>query len=175
MELELALFSAFHFHFRTGWAILVCCIFAPLHPKYHMHLDQRIFQIFVAVLFRFYAEFLKWKDQFSCIGFFSLSPFFKLQICCGKIFWRRQSRASKFPFLSTIIVSYKSWHLQLKFETLLRLLRSKFGPLEVAEVAKVQTRKNVSHFLKSSIFEEQKCNVPQKKAENNCHWYLKQN
>ena len=92
-------------------AILVCCIFAHLHPKYHMHLDQRIFLIFVAVLFRFYAEFLKWKDQFSCIGFFSLSPFFKLQICCGKTFWRRQSRTSKFPFLSTTIISYESWYL----------------------------------------------------------------
>ena len=66
--------------------------------------------------------------------------------------WKMQSRASK---LSTNSILYETWYLQLKFETLLRSLRSKFGPLEVVEVAKVQVRKkNVSHFLKSSIFEQ---------------------
>jgi hypothetical protein len=92
---------------------------------------------------------------------------------CGSPFWRTQSRASKFSFLSTNSISYKSWYLQLKFETLLRSLRSKLGPLEAAEVAKVQARKNVSHFLKSSIFELQKRNIPQKKAVNNRHLDLK--
>ena len=41
-----------------------------------------------------------------------------------------QSRASKFSFLSTNSISYESWYLQLKFETLLKLLRSKFWPLK---------------------------------------------
>ena len=48
-------------------------------------------------------------------------------------------------------------------------------PLEVAEVAKVQTKKNRSKILKSAIFEVQKRYTPQKKAENNRHSYLKQN
>jgi hypothetical protein len=65
-------------------------------------------------------------------------------------------------FLPTKSISYESWYLQLKFETLLRLLRSKFGPLKVAEVAKVKARKNVSFFLKSSIFELYKCIIPKK-------------
>ena len=64
---------------KRDTAILVCCIFAHLHPKYHMHLDQRIFLIFVAVLFRFYVEFLKCKDQLSCIGFFSTLLFYQIE------------------------------------------------------------------------------------------------
>ena len=55
---------------------------------------------------------------------------------CGKTFWKTQSRASKFYFLSTNSISYET------FETLLRPLRSKFGPLEVAEVTKVQAKKS---------------------------------
>ena len=50
--------------------------------------------------------------------------------------------------MSTNSVSYESWYLQLKFETLLRLLRSKFRPLEVAEVTKVQTWKKCFKFSK---------------------------
>ena len=59
---------------------------------------------------------------------------------------------SNFGTDQTNIVSYESWHLQLKFETLLRLLRSKFRPLEVAEVAKVQTWKKCFEFSKIFYF-----------------------
>ena len=65
--------------------------------------------------------------------------------------------------------------LELKFDTLLRLLRLKLRPREVAEVAKVQMKKNRSKILKSAIFEVQKRYTPQKKAENNRHSDLKQN
>ena len=75
---------------------------------------------------------------------------FYVKPICGSPFWRTQSRASKFSFLSTNSISNESWYLQLKFETLLRSLRSKFGPLEVAEVAKVQARKK--WFMFSKIF-----------------------
>ena len=68
----------------------------------------------------------------------------------GNPFWRTQSRASKFSFLSINSISYEIWYLQLKFETLLRSLRSKFEPLEVAEVGKVQVRKKC--FIFSKIF-----------------------
>ena len=37
----------------------------------------------------------------------------------GNPFWRTQSRASKFSFLSINSISYEIWYLQLKFETLL--------------------------------------------------------
>ena len=39
-------------------------------------------------------------------------------------------------------ISCESWHIQLKFDTLLRLLRLKFWPPEVTEVARVQAKKN---------------------------------
>ena len=39
-------------------------------------------------------------------------------------------------------ISYESWHILLKFDTLLRLLRLKLRPREAAEVAKVQAKKN---------------------------------
>ena len=90
-------------------------------------------------------------------------------------FWKTQSYSSQFHFRATNRVSYESWHIFLKFDTLLRLLRLNLRPLEVAEVAKVQTKKNRSKILKSAIFELQKCYTPQKKAENNCHSDLKQN
>ena len=38
-------------------------------------------------------------------------------------------------------MSFESWYLQLKFDTLLKPLRSKFGPLEVAELTKIQGEK----------------------------------
>ena len=63
--------------------------------------------------------------------------------------------------------------IQLKFDTLLRLLRLKLRPREAAEVAKVQAKKIRSKILKSAIFELQKRYIPQKKAENNCHSDLK--
>ena len=70
-------------------------------------------------------------------------------------------------------ISYESWHILLKFDTLLRLLRLKLRPREAAEVAKVQAKKIRSKILKSAIFELQKHYIPQKKAENNCHSDLK--
>ena len=70
-------------------------------------------------------------------------------------------------------ISYESWHILLKFDTLLRLLRLKLRPREAAEVAKVQAKKIRSKILKSAIFELQKRYIPQKKAENNCHSDLK--
>ena len=90
-------------------------------------------------------------------------------------FWKTQSYSSQFHFRATNRVSYESWHIFLKFDTLLRLLRLNLRPLEVAKVAKVQTKKNRSKILKSAIFELQKCYTPQKRAENNCHSDLKQN
>ena len=74
---------------------------------------------------------------------------------------------------ATNSISYESWDIQLKFDTLLRLLRLKLQPREVAEVARVQEKKVRSKILKSSIFELHKRYIPQKKAENNCHLDLK--
>ena len=56
--------------------------------------------------------------------------------------------SSKFHFRATNRVSYESWHIFLKFDTLLRLLRLNLRPLEVAEVAKVQTWKKCFKFSK---------------------------
>ena len=81
--------------------------------------------------------------------------------------------SSKFHFRATNRVSYESWGLYLKFDTLLRLLRLKLRPREVAEVARFQAIKNWSKILKSAIFELHKHYIPQKKAENNCHSDLK--
>ena len=39
-------------------------------------------------------------------------------------------------------VSYESWHLQLKFDTLLMLMRLNFWLCEVAELARIQAKKN---------------------------------
>ena len=39
--------------------------------------------------------------------------------------------------------SYESWHIPLKFHTLLRLLGLKLRPREVAEVARVQEKKKI--------------------------------
>ena len=46
-----------------------------------------------------------------------------------------------FYFRSTNSNSYESWHLQLKFETLLRLLRLILWPQEVSEVTEVKMKK----------------------------------
>ena len=69
-----------------------------------------------------------------------------------------------FHFSLTNRISYKSLHLQLKFETLLRL---KFRPLEVAKVARVQAKKKCWNFQKTSFFELHSRNIPQIKAESN--------
>ena len=91
----------------------------------------------------------------------------------GNPFWRTQSRASKFSFLSINSISYEIWYLQLKFETLLRSLRLKLWPQEVAKVAEVKAWKIGPEMLKSSILKLQKHNTPQKKAKNYCHSDLK--
>ena len=44
-------------------------------------------------------------------------------------------------FRATNSISYKCWHLQLKFDNLLKLLRLTLGPREVAEVARAQAKK----------------------------------
>ena len=48
---------------------------------------------------------------------------------------------SNFDTDQTNIVSYESWHLQLKFETSLRLLRLIVWPQEVSEVTEVKMKK----------------------------------
>ena len=48
---------------------------------------------------------------------------------------------SNFGTDQTNIVSYESWHLQLKFETSLRLLRLIVWPQEVSEVTEVKMKK----------------------------------
>ena len=88
---------------------------------------------------------------------------------------KRPLTSPHFHSRPTNSISYESWHILLKFDTLLRLLRLKLRPREVAEVAKVQTKKNRSKILKSAIFELQKRYTPQKKAEKNRHLDLKQN
>ena len=57
------------------------------------------------------------------------------------------------------------------------LVGLKLWPREVAEVVKVQTKKfeKKIEFLKSSFIELHKRYIPQKKAMNNRHLYLKQN
>ena len=85
----------------------------------------------------------------------------------GKYVWHT------FHSRPTNTISYKSWYIQLKFGTLLRLLRLKLQPREAAEVARFQAKKNCSKILKSAIFELHKHYIPQKKAENNCHSDLK--
>ena len=49
---------------------------------------------------------------------------------------------SNFSNDQTNIVSYESWHLQLKFETSLRSLRLIVWPQEVSEVTEVKMKKN---------------------------------
>ena len=56
-------------------------------------------------------------------------------------FEKTNCNSSQFHFKATNSISYESWSLLLKFDTLLRLLRLKLRPQEVAEVAKVQTEK----------------------------------
>ena len=85
------------------------------------------------------------------------------------------SRASKFSFLSTNNISYEIWYVQLKFETHWGCWGQNLGLWRLLKWPRSRRENNASHFLKSSTFEVQKRNVPQKKAENNRHWYLKQN
>ena len=58
-------------------------------------------------------------------------------------FGKRSLKPLNFYFRLTNSVSYKSWHIQLKFDTLLRLLSLKLQPWEVAEVARVQAKKSL--------------------------------
>jgi hypothetical protein len=90
-------------------------------------------------------------------------------------FGKRTLNPPHFHSRPTNSISYESWHILLKFDTLLRLLRLKLRPRDVAEVARVQTKKKLIKILKSAIFELQKRYTPQKKAENNRHSDLKQN
>ena len=57
-------------------------------------------------------------------------------------FGKRSLVPPHFHSRPTNSISYKSWHNQLKFDTLLRLLRLKLWPQEVAEVARVQAKKD---------------------------------
>jgi hypothetical protein len=66
-------------------------------------------------------------------------------------FGKRSLKPLNFYFRLTNSVSYKSLHVQLKFDTLLRLLRLKLRPQEVAKVARVQAKK-------SSIKKSEICN-----------------
>ena len=79
---------------------------------------------------------------------------------------------SNFGTDQTNIVSYESWHLQLKFETSLRLLRLIVWPQEVSEVTKVKMKKKYAKIVKSPIFDSQKCNIAQKKPHENRDSYL---
>ena len=88
-------------------------------------------------------------------------------------FGKRSLVPPHFHSRPTNSISYKSWHNQLKFDTLLRLLRLKLWPQEVAEVARDQAKKNRSKILKSAIFELQKNYTHQKKAEKNHYLELK--
>ena len=90
-------------------------------------------------------------------------------------FGKRCLNPSHFHARATNSISYESWDIQLKFDILLRLLRLKLRPREVAEVARVQAHKNWSKILKSAIFELHKRYIPQKKAENNHYSDLKWN
>ena len=82
---------------------------------------------------------------------------------------------SNFGTDQTNSVSYESWHLQLKFETSLRSLRLILWPQEVSEVTEVKMKKSKTKILESPIFDLEKCNIPQKKPQENCHYDLKQN
>jgi hypothetical protein len=57
-------------------------------------------------------------------------------------FGKRSLNPPQFHSRPTNSISYESWDIQLKFDTLLRLLRLKLGPREVAEEAWVQAKKN---------------------------------
>jgi hypothetical protein len=52
----------------------------------------------------------------------------------SKTFWKCSLKPSNSFFSLTNRISYERLHLQLTFETLLRLLRLKFRPLEVTEL-----------------------------------------
>jgi hypothetical protein len=52
------------------------------------------------------------------------------------------SEHTNFGIDQTNIVSYESWHLQLKFETSLRSLRLIVWSQEVSEVTEVKMKKN---------------------------------
>ena len=56
-------------------------------------------------------------------------------------FGKRPLTPPHFHSRPTNSISYESWHILLKFDTLLRLQRFKLRPREVAEVARVQTKK----------------------------------
>ena len=77
------------------------------------------------------------------------------------------------PFLLFKKCAYLKEVIRRDFDQCVRLLRLKLQPREVAEVARVQSKKNRSKILKSAIFELQKRYIPQKKAENNRHSDLK--
>ena len=57
----------------------------------------------------------------------------------------------------------------------MRLLRLIVWPQEVSEVTEVKMKKNEAKILESPIFDLQKCNIPQKKPQENRHYDLKQN
>ena len=57
------------------------------------------------------------------------------------ILGKRSLNPPQFHSRPTNSVSYKSWGIQLKFDTLLRLLRLKLRPQEAAEVARFQAKK----------------------------------
>ena len=71
-------------------------------------------------------------------------------------------------------ILYESWHILLKFDTLLRLLSLKLRPQEVAEVAKSRQKKINQRFWNWQ-FLSYKNVIPQKKAEKVRHSDLKQN
>ena len=127
---------------------------------------------------------MKWKEvrakQLSLFHFYLTLKdpgFLVFQIPGGGVesthFEKRSLTTPHFHSRPANSISYESWHILLKFDTLLRLLRLKLRPREAAEVAKVQAKKIRSKILKSAIFELQKRYIPQKKAENNCHSDLK--
>ena len=74
---------------------------------------------------------------------------------------------------STNSASYESWQLQLKFETSVRSLKLIVWPQEVSEVTEVKMKKILDKILKLSVFDLEKCCIPQKNPHKNRHSYKK--
>ena len=87
------------------------------------------------------------------------------------VFWKTKSVTKS----RVHCISYESWGILLKLDTLLRLLRLKLGLGRSPKWPKSRRKKTGPKMLKSSILKLQKHNTPQKKAENNCHSDLKEN
>ena len=125
--------------------------------------------LFPAIIILIYEVIWSFNFSISCTYLkttFTVWPSNNVPTVINQIFfdYLLMAKSGVTSYLLNPSIPHKSWHLQLKFDILLKLLRLKLRPRKVAAVARVQAKKIQPKIMKSAIFEVRKRYTPQKKS-----------